>query len=405
MGMHSIFFKLNALFVVTLVATLLAGTITVSHLLRRDRVELLTQSRLLIREYRSTQAKPVDLIREFDLIEIPKRAWHPVLKTFKKRRRALASHRRRSGAAHVIRYGEHLYLWIHTRHFKTLLRQRHSLGYKRARALVMFGGLVLLLGVMYLLLRRSLLPIRRLQRDIVRYGEGIFPDQERFSEGQDEIAQVGNAFYASAHKVQQMDRSRRLFVRNIFHELNTPVTQGKLLAELSEDPHTRRTLDRIFSRLASLLQELAQMERIVSRDVVWETRPVRVVDLVDQACDLLFLDAPVPTEVGDTVLEVDFALMGLAFKNLIDNALKHGADCRVFVENGAVVFASKGEKLPHPLSWYTEPFAAGEHSDGEGFGLGLYIVREIVEKHAMVLRYHYHDGENRFAIDYQQSKT
>ena len=398
MNIHSIFFKLNVLFAIALVATLLAGTITVSHLLRRDRVELLTQSRLLIQEHRTTHTKPVDLIDEFNLIEIPKKAWHPILKVFKKHRKISSSNPRRFGAAHVIRYGGYLHLWIHARHFKMVLRQRHSLGYKRVRALAMFAGMVILLGAMYVLLRRSLLPIRRLQRDIERYGEGGVPERERFSEGRDEIALVGNAFYTSAHRTQQLIQSRQMFVRNIFHELNTPVTKGKILAELVDEPKTQSMLDSIFSRLASLLKELAQMEQITSQDTALHTQPIRLVELIDQARDLLYLDQTIPTNITDETIEADFGTMSIAFKNLIDNAQKYGKNLTIKRTENGVEFASEGDPLTHPLSHYIEPFSAGDTRSNKGFGLGLYIVNEIATKHGMELSYRHQEGKNIFAL-------
>jgi len=278
------------------------------------------------------------------------------------------------------------------------LRTRQSIWERLTLPLTVFGVLLVLLLVIYWLLRQSLLPIRRLQEDIQRYGEGRFPETEQFSPAQDEIAQVGNAFYASAANVRRLNRSRQLFVRNIFHELNTPVTKGKILTELVDEPKTKTMLDSIFSRLASLLKELAQMEQITSRDTRLQTRSVRIVDLIDEARDLLYLDEPIPTDAGAERMEADFSTMSLAFKNLIDNGRKYGTDLYVHVEENKVEFRSRGEALPRPLSDYTEPFSRGDSVQQEGFGLGLYIVHEIARKHGMLLTYRHDDGVNVFAI-------
>jgi two-component system OmpR family sensor kinase len=398
MRFHSIFFKLNLFFAVALIATVLAGMLTVLHFAKRDQTELLIQSRLLIREYRTTHAKPIDLIHEFALIEIPKKEWRPVLEELKKSRKTPLARHHRLGAAHAIPHQGYLYLWIHTRNFKIMLRQQYGVWNKMLGALMVFGGMVLLLGLIYWLLRRSLLPIRRLQQDIVRYGEGYYPDGDTFSSQKDEMAQVGNAFYASANRTRQLIQSRQLFVRNIFHELNTPVTKGKILAELVDEPRTQSMLDSIFSRLASLLKELAQMEQITSQDTVLHTQPVRLIELIDQARDLLYLSEPIPSNVTDEMIEADFSTMSIAFKNLIDNGRKYGENLTILKHDYGIDFISESKPLTHPLAYYVEPFSAGDTRSNEGFGLGLYIVNEIAKKHGMELRYRHWEGKNIFTL-------
>ena len=398
MRFSSIFFKLNLFFAVALIATLLAGFLTVLHFAKRDQTELLIQSRLLIREYRAKHTKPVAMIREFDLVEIPRKRWRPVLAELKHERKTSRIRHHRLGAALVISHQGYLYLWIHARDFKILLRQRQGIWQKRLGALAIFGAMVLLLAMIYWLLRRSLLPIRRLQQDIVRYGEGHYPEGEIFSRKKDEIAQVGNAFYASASRTRRLIQSRQLFVRNIFHELNTPVTKGKILAELVDDPKTQSMLDSIFSRLASLLKELAQMEQITSQDTTLHTRPVRLVELIDQARDLLYIQEPIPTNITDEMMDADFATMSIAFKNLIDNARKYGKDLAIIHREDGIDFVSEGKPLTHALAYYTEPFSSGDTRSNEGFGLGLYIVDEIAKKHGMKLQYRYEEGKNIFTL-------
>jgi len=400
MNIHSIFFKLNALFVVALLATVLAGVMTVKQLDKRDQNDLLIKSRLIMHTWRTEGVKPRELIRELGLVEVPPADQPDILgQGIRQVTDDAHHHRRQMGGVDILKKEGYLYLWIHTHTFRLLLRERQSRGSRLLVPILFFGGMVVLLGVIYWLLRQSLLPIRRLEADIRRFGDGEAPDQELFSSGQDEIARVGNAFYTSARRTRQLIRSRQLFVRNIFHELNTPVTKGRLLTELTEDPRTRSMLDAIFSRLASLLRELAQMEQITSDDTAPDTRPVRIIELIDQARDLLYLDEPIPANVTDEVMEADFSLMSIAFKNLIDNALKYGKNLTIRYRNGAVEFVSEGDPLAHPLSWYTEPFASGEGRHGEGFGLGLYITKEIAEKHGMRLTYRHEEGHNIFALE------
>ncbi len=398
MNIHSIFFKLNTLFLLALTTTVLAGWLTAMHILKRDQTDLLLKSRLILREYRHQHHLPVSLIHELGLVRVAPHRADALLQTF---RHAPQHHRMRSlhaGGAHVFPTRNHMYLLLRTKRVKVLLRQRESFWTQLGVPLSIFGGLLgFLLGI-YWLLRRALLPIRRLQRDIVRYGEGEYPEAETFSPHRDEIAEVGNAFYASAHQTQRLIQSRQLFVRNIFHELNTPVTKGKILAELVEEPKTQSMLDSIFSRLASLLRELAQMEQITSQDTALQLKPVRILDVIDQARDLLYLDEPIPVEITKEQVAADFPTMSLAFKNLIDNGRKYGKNLRIVSDTDGIEFISEGTPLTHPLSHYVEPFSSGDAHTADGFGLGLYIVDQIARKHRWLLQYRYENGHNIFAL-------
>jgi two-component system, OmpR family, sensor kinase len=261
-------------------------------------------------------------------------------------------------------------------------------------------GILSLLIMMYILLRRSLVPLKKLEKDIVRYGEGTLEDYTYFTK-KDEVSLASNAFYKAVDKVEKLKHSRELFIRNLFHELNTPVTKGKILTEIVDEPKTKKMLDSIFTRLSSLLKELAQMERLTSENYTLSKKPVRIRELIDEASDLLYLKEEVQTNVSDEMIDADFSSMSIVFKNLIDNALKHSGDIEIQVNENEILFISSGESLDERLSYYTEAFVKKENVNVEqGFGLGLYIVNEIVNSHHMTFTYAHKFDKNMFIIRY-----
>ena len=67
-------------------------------------------------------------------------------------------------------------------------------------------------------------------------------------------------------------------------------------------------------------------------------------------------------------------------------------------------FVSCGEVLQENFVTYTEAFSKDKEANSEkGFGLGLYIVNEIIHKHKMHFNYAYQNGKNRFIVDFKNN--
>lgn len=400
MNRHSVFFKLNILFVIALAATLMAGGSVIMHMVKKDRMDLLFKSRLIMKEYRIEGGDPAELFNEFGLTLIGGEEKQRVLFEYRNHSGQRIAHRKRSS---VIKHQGHIYLYIHTPSVKLLLKDERTLWHRFSTPFLIMFGTILLLISMYMLLRKTLLPLKSLQKDIEYYGEGKLSEYA-FSIKKDEISQVANAFYTSASRIKRLTDSRTLFIRNLFHELNTPVTKGKILTEIVDNQETKSMLDSIFSRLSILLKELAQVEQITSENYLLSKKEARILDLIDEAKDLLYLDKPIATNVTSQTVNVDFTSMSIVFKNLIDNALKYGEDLEIiYEEKGTLSFISTGEKLKGDFSSYLEAFSHQKGSGHQGFGLGLYIVNEVVLMHDMRFEYTYKEGKNRFTIHFKNT--
>ena len=250
----------------------------------------------------------------------------------------------------------------------------------------------------YLYVMRKLKPLEPLKAKIVRFSEGELEVSEP-QIGRDEIAEVSNEFNNAISKIKNLQDSRNLFLRNIMHELKTPIAKGKLITDLMDDTKNQERLQRIFSRFEYLLGEFTKIEQVTSNAMILDKRKFRVVDILDNAFDILLIESTaVDLEIKNNAeMEVDYELMSIAFKNLIDNALKYGTQrTKVIVKMKSITIESYGEKLEN--SSFETAFNRAFEDSSKGLGLGLYITHHIVKKHGFELEYEYMKGVNKFTI-------
>jgi len=397
MNRESIFFKLNIIFGIALVAIILAGASITTFIQKKDRAELLYKSRLIIKEQRIAKLTPKNLYKEFKFQEIKGDNKQVIVDKCNSMRHQTRNNRLFPKRSRIIKYKDKTYIYIKTPRFDTLLYyQEDTMSTLWLPILITIIAIILLIS-MYIMLRKALIPLKQLERDVTLYGDGVMPSHT-ISTAKDEISMLSNAFYHSIEKVKRLTDSRDLFIRNIFHELNTPVTKGKLLAEISNEPQTKQMLTSIFDRLSSLLKSLAHMEQITSHSYTFEPSKVAISSLISKAQKLLYISSPIETNITHETIQADEQSMSIVFKNLIDNAIKHGEELRIEYSERKIDFISRGEKLDGDFQEYLKPFSSKNQSQSQGFGLGLYICYEILSRHGMRLEYRYVDGCNHFEI-------
>ena len=266
---------------------------------------------------------------------------------------------------------------------------------------IYFGITALLLLLIYWAIWLKLKPLKSLQRCIRKFGEGELDIHCRI-EGSDEIAQVSQAIDEAIDRIRTLINSRNLFVRNIMHELKTPLAKGTLAVQMLPESKQKERLESILVRLDGTINEFGTIEQLNSGRFPIQKRSIMIQDLIDQAIDLAMIDEKKGRyEVAPVRVEVDFKLFSIALKNLIDNAIKYSDNRRFMVvaNNKEIVVESRGKKLENPLSYYIRPYTQGTGAVC-GLGLGLYIVDIIVKAHGFSFSYEYKKEKNRFIIGF-----
>ena len=262
-----------------------------------------------------------------------------------------------------------------------------------------FVSLLVVITILYINTLKKLLPLKELKDKVINFGDEKFDFELSNSRSKDEVTLLANEFKKSAIKLKNIKESRNIFIRNIMHELKTPITKGKFLLQLEKSDENIEKLKMVFNRLESLINEFATIEELISQNRVLEKKSYFLEDLLDNAKDILMIDDNcVKNSYENIKLNVNFKLFSIAIKNLIDNAIKYSNDKKVEVltQNEDILFVNSGKKLEGDFEKYLEPFYS--KSSNESFGLGLYIVFNILKANGYNLLYKYEDGKNIFIV-------
>ena len=303
------------------------------------------------------------------------------------------------GRVRIYEKGKNHYIYVQSLGYNLMLQDLKSRPYKRKIALLLLALFSGVLTFIYTILRKKLSPLKELDTEVSKFAEGEL-DLDIKDYGNDEIGKIAATFKKAVNSLKEQMASKNLFMRNMMHELKTPITKGRILAESIDDFEDKQLLIKSFERMNEIITELAQVEKLTSRNITLHPQIVSFDALVEKAKKLLLCEGDcIVKEYSNFRITVDPDHFALVLKNLIDNAVKFSPDHKAIIRATPkkIEVLSKGEPLKHPLSYYTEPFSQ-EEKKNDGFGLGLYIVNAILNIHGAKLDYRHEEGKNIFEI-------
>ena len=300
----------------------------------------------------------------------------------------------------VWRHKQKFYLFIKHPNFQLLLEDKEKISFPQEILLAYILSLLFLL-TLYFWLTRSLKPLKSLQESIKKVAKGDLSISFQ-SKKHDEIAQVSNAFDDALRKIEALVNSRQLFLRTIMHELKTPIGKGKLLNEFLEEGKQRDAYDMVFERLELLIEEFSKIEQMLSSSYQLKLASYNVQEMIDQALELMIMSEEeienqvTIQQIEPFILKTDFELFSLALKNLMDNALKYSPNHQIIIliYSDRIELSNQGEQFTKNLNNYTQPF----NPKGQGLGLGLYIVHNIMKLLKLTVQYEYTNKQNKFIL-------
>ena len=297
-----------------------------------------------------------------------------------------------------------------------MLKQREYL--RGVFSTITLAAFFLSVGIAIFLIIILIFPLRKLSASIKRIADG---NKVMHIEGRTlyEYNCIADAVNGAMDRIRTMDDSREEFVSNVSHELKTPMTSMKVLAEslVSQDNVPveiyREFMEDIISevdRENQIINDLLEMVRVDRSEAELKVSAVNVNEMVELVLKRL---GPIATSRKVSLVlesfrpvaaEIDEVKLNLAITNLVENAIKYnneGGQVRVAINADARYFyikvADNGIGIPTDNieqifdRFYRVDKARSRETGGTG--LGLAITKSIVMLHKGTIRVYSKENE------------
>lgn len=276
---------------------------------------------------------------------------------------------------------------------------------KSYQAMVFAAAIALIIAIIVgvLFARALVAPIRRITDAAKALKEGDYSARTGMH-GSDEIARLGHTFDLMAESVEQNRKLERRLVTDVAHELRTPLMAIQSTVEAMIDgvfePDAERleTLNSEVRRLSRLVDALLKLSRLESRTKPIERKKVDLTELLstvvsthqayinEEGLSLEFQYDPHVFVYGDA------DLLRQATANLISNAVRYTPEGgtitviarkgdlmgQIIVRDTGIGLTPEEAKMVFQRFWRADP---GRARATGGLGIGLSVVKEIVDQH------------------------
>jgi signal transduction histidine kinase len=242
-------------------------------------------------------------------------------------------------------------------------------------------------------------PLDDIRAGAQRFGQADF-DTPIPVRRRDELGELAEQVNTMARDIRAMLDAKRALLLAVSHELRSPLTRARLNAELVAPGESRDALLRDLATMRDLITDLLESERLAAGHAALQRERCDLNALVRALVAEQFGHATLRLELAPQLpsAELDPVRLRLALRNLIDNALRHGAaaDAPPTVHTSCVdgrLELSVRDFGPGvddaQLARLSDAFyrtdAARQRSTG-GIGLGLYLCRLVAQAHGGTLR-------------------
>jgi signal transduction histidine kinase len=258
-------------------------------------------------------------------------------------------------------------------------------------AVICFFTIVIIF--LYFALRWLLSPVKILSKGVEELSKGKL-DYRIDLKSKDEFGKLAGLINNMTENIQSSMKAKETLLVDVSHELRTPLTRMKLSSEFIENEKIKKRVKEDVNEMEHMVGELLdnyKKENALSKPEISE---FDLRELIENTSEKFTTERiKIKTSQEKLVVRADKKKIELVIKNLLDNALKYSKDnVEVKAEdnpvntNGFILkVTDKGTGIPaEEIKYIFEPFYRVDKSRNKviaGYGLGLSIVKKIVEAH------------------------
>lgn len=274
-------------------------------------------------------------------------------------------------------------------------------------------ALALTFVLVYLVSYRLTKPLREMSAAAKQYATGDFSKRINIKRskfrisGHDEIDELVQAFNTMAQALATLEMSRRSFVANVSHELKTPMTtiggfiDGILDGTIEKEKETQylKVVSDEVKRLSRLVTGMLNMSKIEAGELDLKPQRFDISEMIfrtmlgfEQLIDNKHIEVRGLDTLENNLVTADKDMINQVVYNLIDNAVKFTPEggyievsSKSDIEKVIIKIRNSGKGIPsEELDKIFERFYKIDKSrsyDVKGAGMGLYIVKTIIELH------------------------
>ena len=286
---------------------------------------------------------------------------------------------------------------------------------------ILIGILVILIGILlykYIVLRSEM---SELSDYIDKALDGNLEitefDEKELSKIKSKLIKFLYASQVKEAKINTEKSKTKDLIADISHQTKTPITNLSLYISLLEEDPKDEYLEIIkyeLNKLEFLIQNLVKSSRLESNIISLQKHQANLKDIVEDALRefkviLSEKDISINLKDEDLIFNLDERWLKEAIHNLVDNAIKYspkGSTINISVYKSYLNYNLDIENECKEISEEILPkiferFYRGKNSvSKDGLGLGLYIAREIIEKHGGNIRASLDENRIKFSVDF-----
>lgn len=296
-------------------------------------------------------------------------------------------------------------------------------GVSRSFSMILMCGLFAALVISYFISASMTQPLKTMARAAKEYAAGNFDVRVPEDNNCDEIDELAVSFNNMARDLEQLDDLTKSFIGNVSHEFKTPMTtiggfvDGMLDGTIPPQQHEKylKIISEEVGRLSRMVMRMLDAAKIQSGEIILSSMPFDFSEMSSQI--ILSFEQKINQKQLDVDIEFDDRVIVMgdrdhvfrAVYNLVDNAVKFineggkltlraheaGKYCEFSIRNTGAGISP--EDIPHVFDRFYKTDRS-RSLDRSGAGLGLYIVKNIINLHGGDISVRSDGGETEFSL-------